>query len=205
MSSPSSRRPAATRPAGRPSAAGPPLRATTAALGDGTRILRLSGEATPPGRGALHRTLRTVVRTRPPLLVVDLTRLGFCDSVVLNALLETRLEARTAGVRLVLAGPPPQTRRLLRLTGTDRVFTVCPTVAASLGPAAGPPVSGTVKPLRAARTTPGREPPRAAAPARRAWPRRQAARTRAARPEAARPEAVYPEAVRPEGERGQTS
>jgi anti-sigma B factor antagonist len=131
-SSPSPRRPAVPGPAD------PPLRASTTALRDGTRILRLTGEVTPDRRGALHRALRDALRTGPPLLVVDLTALGFCDSNVLNALLATRLDARAAGVPLVLAGPPPQTLRLLRLTGTDQVLAVRPTLADCLAPAPGP-------------------------------------------------------------------
>lgn len=127
MPSASSGRPTGARPAG-----DPPLRASTAALRDGTLVLRLVGEVTVARRAPLHRALRSVVGIRPALLVVDLTALGFCDATVLNALLETRLDARTAGVRLVLAGPPAQTRRLLRLTGTDRVFTVRPTLEAAL-------------------------------------------------------------------------
>jgi anti-anti-sigma factor len=101
-------------------------------------VLRLAGEVTVACRVPLHSALRAAVRARPPLLVVDLGRLGFCDSTVLNALLHTRLEARSTGVRLVLAGPPAQTLRLLRLTGTDRVFAVSPTVEAALGGPDGP-------------------------------------------------------------------
>lgn len=129
--------PSSGRPTGVPSTGDPPLRATTAALADGTVVLRLAGEVTVAGRAALRRTLRSVVAACPTLLVVDLTGLGFCDSTVLNALLETRLGARTAGVRLVLAGPPAQTLRLLRLTGTDQVFTVRSTLEAARVPGHG--------------------------------------------------------------------
>jgi anti-sigma B factor antagonist len=132
MPSPSSGRPTAAASAGEP-----PLRTATAALRDGTLVLRVAGEVTVARRGPLERALLTAVAACPPLLVVDLARLGFCDSTVLNALLQARLEAGAGGVRLVLAGPPAQTIRLLRLTRTDRVFTVRPTVETALAPGHG--------------------------------------------------------------------
>lgn len=191
MSSPSPGRPAEASPAG-----DPPLRASTAVLRDGTLVLRLAGEVTVARRASLRRLLRSVVAASPPLLVVDLSGLGFCDSTVLNALLQARLEARTAGVRVVLAGPPAQTLRLLRLTGTDRVFTVRPTVEAALASGRGGLFSGVRRRLTAARDPRGMT--------RSALERghhRSGSLPGAVRPQAARP---YTEASRSDKEGGRT-
>lgn len=110
----------------------PLLRVRTEWLADRTLVLALIGEVTVHRRGALLRSLDEAIRQHPDLLVADLTRIGFCDSTVLNALLHARLGARAAGVPLVLAGAPSQARRLLRLTGLDRVFTLEPTVEAAV-------------------------------------------------------------------------
>ncbi|MGW6915622.1 STAS domain-containing protein [Kitasatospora sp. NPDC054939] len=85
--------------------------------------------------GRLMAAVREVLATYPvpPLIVVDLGRLGFCDSAALNVLLQARLAVRAVGVDLVLAAPPPQMVRLLDLTGTGEVFTVRGSVAAALG------------------------------------------------------------------------
>ena len=122
----------------RPGSTGPPaadrFRVTTTPLPDRTVVLRLSGEATPDHRKPLRDALRTAVREDPALLVIDLSTIGFCDATILNALLETRLIADTAEVPLVLAGPPAQARRLLKLTGTDALLDLRPSVDAALPP-----------------------------------------------------------------------
>jgi anti-anti-sigma regulatory factor len=68
---------------------------------------------------------------------------------VLNALLRTRIGARAGGFPLVLAGPPPQAMRLLRLTRTDAVFTLRPSVESALAtphPGSGGGMSGLRRP-----------------------------------------------------------
>jgi anti-anti-sigma factor len=115
---------------------------TTSRLRDRALVLTLTGEVTVHRRETLRRALDEAVRMSPSLLVVDLSGIGFCDSTVLNALLRTRLDARTGGFPLVLAGPPPQAMRLLRLTRTDAVFTLRPTLESALAAARPDPAAG---------------------------------------------------------------
>ncbi|MFI7355857.1 STAS domain-containing protein [Streptomyces avidinii] len=58
----------------------------------------------------------------PERVVVDLTRLAFCDSAGLNALLHARLLCESNGRTLILADPGPQFLRLLSITGADLLF-----------------------------------------------------------------------------------
>ncbi|MFJ3514154.1 MULTISPECIES: STAS domain-containing protein [unclassified Streptomyces] len=58
----------------------------------------------------------------PQRVVVDLTRLAFCDSAGLNALLRARALCESNGRTLILAGPGPQFMRLLSITGADLLF-----------------------------------------------------------------------------------
>lgn len=119
----------------------PQLRVTAGWPHDRVLVLTLTGEVTVHRRDLLRRSLADAVVARPALLVVDLAGVGFCDSTVLNALLRTRVDARSAGVPLVLAGPPPQAVRLLRLARTEDVFTMRPTLRAAL--AVRPPADHT--------------------------------------------------------------
>ncbi|WP_045693298.1 STAS domain-containing protein [Streptomyces rubellomurinus] len=96
-------------------------------------VCRLAGEADHETRAALDEALAEAVAAGPDLLVVDLAPLTFCDSSCLNALLRAREDAEAAGVWLVLAGPGPQIRRLLAITGTDQVFTVRASLQAAVG------------------------------------------------------------------------
>lgn len=65
-------------------------------------------------------------------LVVDCSRLEFCDSTGLNVLLGARLKAEAAGGGVHLAGMLPVVARVFEITGADAVFTVHETLEAAL-------------------------------------------------------------------------
>jgi anti-anti-sigma factor len=54
---------------------------------------------------------------------------SFCDSAGLNVLLAARREAEGAGLKFVLSCLPGRLRRILELTGADRVLHVFDTLA----------------------------------------------------------------------------
>jgi anti-anti-sigma regulatory factor len=58
--------------------------------------------------------------------------MGFCDSTALNAMLRLRHDAHVKHVEVVLSEPKHQFLRLLRVTGTDRLWTVHPTLRAAI-------------------------------------------------------------------------
>ncbi|MCX4906093.1 STAS domain-containing protein [Streptomyces sp. NBC_00878] len=66
-------------------------------------------------------------------LVVDCTRLEFCDSTGLNVLLGARLKAEAAGGGVHLAGMLPVVARVFEITGAEVVFTLHDTLEAALG------------------------------------------------------------------------
>ncbi|MFF9039414.1 STAS domain-containing protein [Streptomyces sp. NPDC014892] len=66
-------------------------------------------------------------------LVVDCSRLEFCDSTGLNVLLGVRLRAESGGGGVHLAGMLPAVARVFEITGADAVFTVHDTLADALG------------------------------------------------------------------------
>ena len=65
-------------------------------------------------------------------LVVDCSRLEFCDSTGLNVLLGARLKAEAAGGEVHLAGMLPVVARVFQITGVDAVFSVHDTLEAAL-------------------------------------------------------------------------
>lgn len=65
-------------------------------------------------------------------LVVDCSRLEFCDSTGLNVLLGARLKAEAAGGGVHLAGMLPAVARVFEITGAEAVFTVHETLDAAL-------------------------------------------------------------------------
>ncbi|MFF1872454.1 STAS domain-containing protein [Streptomyces sp. CB03911] len=99
---------------------------------DGALVCSLAGELDLDGVLAVGPALEEAVRSGAPLMVVDLSRVGFCDSSGLNLLLRTRTDADSAGTALRLAGAPDQLLRLLEITGADRVFALEPTLEHAL-------------------------------------------------------------------------
>ncbi|MGQ4473405.1 STAS domain-containing protein [Streptomyces violaceoruber] len=68
-------------------------------------------------------------------LVVDCSRLEFCDSTGLNVLLGARLKAEAAGGGVHLVAMQPVVARVFEITGAEAVFTLHDTLAAALADA----------------------------------------------------------------------
>ncbi|MEU3900290.1 STAS domain-containing protein [Streptomyces sp. NPDC045251] len=70
-------------------------------------------------------------------LVVDCSRLEFCDSTGLNVLLGARLKAEAAGGGVHLVAMQPVVARVFEITGAEAVFTLHDTLAAALADQSG--------------------------------------------------------------------
>lgn len=57
-------------------------------------------------------------------VVVDLTGLEFIDSAGLSVLVGAHKQMRDAGTQLVIASPPPPTRRIFDISGLAGVLTI---------------------------------------------------------------------------------
>ncbi|KFK85642.1 hypothetical protein IX27_32175 [Streptomyces sp. JS01] len=85
----------------------------------------ISGECDQDDVQVLEQALTVVVEDSPPVLIVDVSRLLFGDSVLLHFLLSAQRAQTAAGGRLEVRGPlAPAVERLLRETGTYEAFTV---------------------------------------------------------------------------------
>ncbi|MFF3096867.1 STAS domain-containing protein [Streptomyces cyaneofuscatus] len=80
----------------------------------------------------LREPLESAVEQGRSRLVVDCSRLDFCDSTGLNVLLGARLKAEAGGGEVHLAGMQPVVARVFEITGAEAVFTVHATLAEAL-------------------------------------------------------------------------
>jgi len=85
----------------------------------GTAVL--DGELTFTTVGELDRALRPRLAV-DPRLVLDVSRVGFCDSAGLSGLLGARRRAQLVGGGVTLLGTSPALARVLRLTGVESLF-----------------------------------------------------------------------------------
>jgi anti-anti-sigma factor len=72
----------------------------------------------------LREPLELCLREGARKLVVDCSRLEFCDSTGLNVLLGARLKAEAAGGGVHLTAMRPAVARVFEITGADAVFVV---------------------------------------------------------------------------------
>ncbi len=98
----------------------------------GLTIARLEGDLDIATTPALRERLLGVLSHGVRLLVIDLSGVSFCDASGLAVLIGTQRRARARGITVRLAAPRPQTAKLLRITGLDRSFTICATLADAL-------------------------------------------------------------------------
>lgn len=95
-------------------------------------IVTPEGELDHDTAELLREPLEQSVEEGYSRLVVDCSRLDFCDSTGLNVLLGVRLKAEAAGGGVHLAAMLPVVARVFEITGAGAVFTVHDDVEAAL-------------------------------------------------------------------------
>ncbi|MDX3854814.1 STAS domain-containing protein [Streptomyces sp. AK02-01A] len=97
-----------------------------------SEVVAVAGELDHHTAELLREPLDDAIEQGRVRLVVDCSRLEFCDSTGLNVLLGARLKADAAGGGVHLAGMLPVVARVFEITGADAVFTVHDTVEEAL-------------------------------------------------------------------------
>jgi anti-sigma B factor antagonist len=90
---------------------------------DGTVVLRVHGELDISTADQLRQAVGPHL-TSPVTVVLDLSRVTFCDSTGLAVLVGFHKRLAAAGGGLVLYAPVQRVRHLLTITGLSRVFEV---------------------------------------------------------------------------------
>ena len=134
--------------------------------GGGITIAELTGELDVASAPALREQLLSLLRPGSSRLVIDLSRVSFCDASGLAVLVNTARRARLLGGFLRLAAVSPQVGRVLNITGLHRHLANFPTVQAAATGAqpAQHRKSGAAASGRAARTPRAREQAHGATP-----------------------------------------
>ena len=103
----------------------------------GVVLLKLEGELDIAAAPALRGQIDAARAEGRAPVVLDLAQVTFVDSAALRELLEADERLRADGTELILAAPRPVLARLLELTRTTDMLTVCPTVEQALERVAG--------------------------------------------------------------------
>jgi anti-anti-sigma factor len=111
---------------------------TLSAGGDGFTVVTIRGELGIAAVPALREQLLVLLASGANRIVVDLSRVTFCDSSGLAVLVGAGRRAGLLGGVLRLAAAPPPVQTVLRLTGLDTHFETFATVPAATAAAPVP-------------------------------------------------------------------
>jgi len=92
----------------------------------GVTVMAVTGDIDGATSDQLRRQIDEVLDATevPPSLVLDLSEVSFIDTTGLNALVHALRRMRSLGGDLTLSAPTDATRKLLAISGLDRVFKV---------------------------------------------------------------------------------
>ncbi|MFK8844862.1 STAS domain-containing protein [Streptomyces sp. Ac-502] len=76
--------------------------------------------------GTLRQQVEHLALSPSQNLLIDLSRLTFCDSTGISALLAARRRAHTADAEMMLAAVPANTMHILHIVGLEQIFTIHP-------------------------------------------------------------------------------
>jgi anti-sigma B factor antagonist len=108
------------------------LRITTRNAATGP-VLEVFGDLEHSSAPELRALVSTVALRPGQCLVLDLGGMEFCDSSGITALIAARSHALDAQASIALAAVPAGTRRVLRITGLDQIFTSYPDAETATG------------------------------------------------------------------------
>ena len=89
-----------------------------------TDSVSIEGRITVNNSDEMRRKLRLLLRTKPPQVTVDFSRVTYMDTSAIATLVEAIRTTRGQGTRLILAGLKGQPRRLLEIIDFGRMFEV---------------------------------------------------------------------------------
>jgi anti-sigma B factor antagonist len=98
------------------------LRVHARPLDAGRHLVTVEGALDLHTASQLADVLQPLLLTGGQSVLVDLSGVAFLDSTGLTCLIAAYRTARSTGARLALIAPGERVRRMLALTGTDRVL-----------------------------------------------------------------------------------
>ena len=96
---------------------------------NGHSMVRADGELDVSTAPQLRQTITTAIDEGAGTVIVDLTAVTFMDSTTLGVLIGAHNRVRESGGAIGVVCPDDRVRRVFRITGLDKVFTLHDTVS----------------------------------------------------------------------------
>jgi anti-sigma B factor antagonist len=94
------------------------------ALSDPTNVLPLEGEIDLHVSARVEQAIASLIKNRPPQVVVDLSGVTFIDSSGLAVLIRAMQDVQKYGGKLSLCGINDDVRTILEMARLDQVFVI---------------------------------------------------------------------------------
>lgn len=100
--------------------------------GGGAAILVAAGSVDASTVAKFDYAVGEVIAKRLPLVVVDLTKVGYLSAAGIGSLVKLRREAAAEGGAVILAGPQSHIAEMLEVTAMDQLFETAESVDAAV-------------------------------------------------------------------------
>lgn len=95
-------------------------------------VVTLPAEIDITNAAGVCQQIGAALRTGASVVIADMTQTAFCDSSGIRDLLISQDRAMASNAVLRIAGLTPAVRRVLQVTGVDKILSIYPSVHAAL-------------------------------------------------------------------------
>nr|WP_320026673.1 STAS domain-containing protein [uncultured Acetobacterium sp.] len=89
-----------------------------------TNMVCIKGEIDIYSIEKFRETIENQIKTQVPEIILDCSELSYMDSTGMGVLIELRNKTKEMGQKIVMMNPRPNIKKLLTLTGVDKIIEV---------------------------------------------------------------------------------
>lgn len=89
-----------------------------------TNMVFIKGEIDIYSIEKFRETIENQIKTQVPEIILDCSELSYMDSTGMGVLIELRNKTKEMGQKIIMMNPRPNIKKLLTLTGVDKIIEV---------------------------------------------------------------------------------
>ena len=89
-----------------------------------TNMVSIRGEIDIYSIEKFREIIEEKIRTQAPEIILDCSELSYMDSTGMGVLIELRNKTKEMGQKIIMINPRPNIKKLLSLTGVDKIIEI---------------------------------------------------------------------------------
>ncbi|MEL7661351.1 MULTISPECIES: STAS domain-containing protein [Acetobacterium] len=89
-----------------------------------TSMVSIKGEIDIYSIEKFREIIEEKIRTQAPEIILDCSELSYMDSTGMGVLIELRNKTKEMGQKIIMINPRPNIKKLLSLTGVDKIIEI---------------------------------------------------------------------------------